>query len=121
LRQALSLFVAVAALCELAVVALEHVLPRVAARMVSPTIFALLLLTCMSFLIVQSMAIYLRSFKREPFVIQSVVIAVSTVLLSFLAVKGWGSAGAVFIFLSCTGVFGLISGTVVFRRWTGSV
>jgi hypothetical protein len=116
LRQALSLFVAVAALCELAVVALEHVLPRVAARMVSPTIFALLLLTCMSFLIVQSMAIYLRSFKREPFLVQSIVVAVSTVILALLAAKIWSVVGVSLSYFACTGVIGLVYGIVVFRR-----
>ena len=117
LRQALSLVIAVAAICELCVIGLHYFFPRLAARMVSPQIFVLLLLTCVSLFIVQSMAIYLRSFKREPFLVQSVVIAVSTVSLAFLTVKTSGSAGVAFIFLLCTGIFGLISGTVVFRRW----
>ena len=98
-------------------IGLHYFFPRLAARMVSPQIFALLLLTCVSLFIVQSMAIYLRSFKREPFLVQSVVIAVSTVSLAFLTVKTSGSAGVAFIFLLCTGIFALISGTVVFRRW----
>lgn len=117
LRQALSLCIAAAAACELAVVLLYYEFPRLAARMLSPQIFVLLLLGSVSVFIVQSMAIYLRSFKREPFLVQSVIIAVSTVLLSLLTVKTSGSAGVAFVFLLCTGIFGLISGTVVFRRW----
>jgi hypothetical protein len=114
------MFVAVAAVCELAVVALQHLFPRVAARMVSPQIFVLLLLASVSIFVVQSMAVYLRSFKREPFLVQSVVIAISTVFFSLLTVKTWGTAGAAFIFLFCTGIFGLISGTVIFHRWEPS-
>jgi hypothetical protein len=117
LRKALGLVVALAAACELAVVALHYQFPRLAARMVSPQIFVLLLLGSVSVFIVQSMAIYLRSFKREPLLVQSVVIAVSTVLLALPTVRTSGSAGLAFIFLLCTGIFGLISGTVVFRRW----
>jgi hypothetical protein len=120
LRQSLTTFVAVAAVCELAVVALQHLFPRVAARMVSPQIFVLLLLASVSIFVVQSMAVYLRSFKREPFLVQSVVIAISTVFFSLLTVKTWGTAGAAFIFLFCTGIFGLISGTVIFHRWEPS-
>jgi hypothetical protein len=118
LRQSLLLLVGLSAACEAAVIALQYLYPRLASRMVSPRIFVLLLLTYVSSFIVQSMAIYLRSFKREPFLIQSVVIAISTVLFSLLTVKFWGTAGVAFIFLFCTGIFGLISGTVIFRRWT---
>jgi hypothetical protein len=77
----------------------------------------LLLLGSVSVFIVQSMAIYLRSFKREPLLVQSVVIAVSTVLLALLTVRTSGSAGVAFIFLLCTGIFGLILGIFIFHRW----
>jgi hypothetical protein len=86
--------------------------------MVSPQVFILLLLGSAGVMTVQSMAIYLRSFKREPFLIQSVLTAVSTVLFSCLALKKWGSAGAAFTFLLSSGVLGLVSGTMIFRRWT---
>jgi len=121
LRQALSVFLALATICEMAMVALFSRFPRLAGRMVSPRVFALLLLASMSFFIVQSMSVYLRSFKREPFLAQSIVIAVSTVLLSFLTMKWWGSYGAALVFLLCTGIFGLVSGSLVFSRWTRSV
>ena len=117
LRQALSLMVAAAALCQLAVIALHYLFPRLAARMASPQVFVLLLLTCISSFVVQSMAIYLRSFKREPFLIQSVVIAALTVLLSFVTVKGWGIAGISASYLTCTGAIGLILGANTFRSW----
>jgi hypothetical protein len=115
LRQALSLLVAMAATCELAVIALQHPLPRLAARMASPQVFVLLLLTSLSIFIVQSMAIYLRSFKREPFLTQSIVVAASTVIFAMLAAKAWGIAGVASGHFVCTGVIGLIYGIVVFR------
>ena len=116
LRQALSLLVAMAVACELAVLALQHLFPRLAARMASPQIFVLLLLTSLSVFIVESMAIYLRSFKREPFLVQSIVVAVATVIFAVLAAKAWGIAGVAFSYFVCTGFIGLVYGMVVFRR-----
>jgi hypothetical protein len=95
---------------------MQHLAPRLAARMASPQIFALLLLTSVSAFIVQSMAIYLRSFKREPFLVQSAVVAVSTVILALLAAKTWSVAGVAFSYFICTGVIGFVYGMVVFRR-----
>jgi len=65
---------------------------------------------------VQSMAIYLRSFKREPFLVQSIVIAFSTVILALLAAKTWSIVGVSLSYFACTGIIGLIYGIVVFRR-----
>ncbi len=117
LRQSLVVLVGISAACEAGVLALHYLFPRLAARMASPQVFALLLLTSVSAFIVQSMAIYLRSFKREPFLIQSVVVAALTVLLSLATVKGWGLAGITTSYLLCTGVIGLIVGLTIFRSW----
>jgi hypothetical protein len=116
LRQALGLLVFGAAVCEFAVVALQYRFPHLAARMASPQVFALLLPTCVSGFVVQSMAIYLRSFKREPFLVQSVMVATSTVTLALLVARTWGVAGVAFSYFVCTGGLGLIYGIVVFRR-----
>ena len=101
----------------MAVVALQHLHPHLAARMASPQIFALLLLTCVSGFIVQSMAIYLRSFKREPFIVQSVVVGALTVLLALVTVKSWGVAGIAASYVLCTGFIGLIMAAATFRSW----
>lgn len=116
LGQALSLLVFAAAGCEAAVFALQHFFPRLSARIAPPQIFALLLLACVSSFVVQSMAIYLRSFKREPYLVQSVVVAASTVILALLAVKTWGVAGVALSYFVCTGLIGLSYGIVVFNR-----
>lgn len=120
LGQALGVLLGLSVLCEAALVALQSFSPRLAARMVPPRILVILLVASLCGFIVQSLAVYLRSFKREPFLVQSVVIAISTLLLSLLTVKTWGSAGAALIYLFCTGVFGLVSGAVVFRGWRSS-
>jgi hypothetical protein len=117
LRQALGLCVVLAAACEFGVITLYYFSPSFAARIVSPGVFGLLLLASVSVFVVQSLAIYLRSFKREPFLVQAVVIAISTLLLAFLTSKRWGGAGAALVFLLCTGMLGLILAIVIFRRW----
>src|SRR6266851_3991439 len=120
LKQALGLLAAMAAACELAVVSLHYMLPRLAARMVSPQIFMLLLLTCVSAFVVQSMAIYLRSFKREPFLVQSIVIAALSILLSLLTVRAFGTTGIALSYFLCTGIVGMIFGATIFRSWHGA-
>jgi len=120
LKQALGLLAAMAAACELAVVSLHYMLPRLAARMASPQIFLLLLLTCVSAFVVQSMAIYLRSFKREPFLIQSIVIAALSILLSLLTVRAFGTTGIALSYFLCTGIVGMIFGATILRSWHGT-
>jgi hypothetical protein len=115
LRQALILLVILAAICEAATVALQYWSPQLSARLVSPTIFLLLLLTAISGFVVQSMAIYLRSFKREPFLAQSIIIAALSVLLSLLGVRAFGMPGIAMSYFLCTGIVGMISGTTIFR------
>jgi hypothetical protein len=84
---------------------------------VSPTLFALILLGAAGSFVVQSMAIYLRSFKREPFLVQSMVVAWLTVSLALLTVKAWGTAGVAASYLLCTGFVGLILATITFLSW----
>jgi len=117
LRKALILLVLLAAMCEGATVAVQYWSPGLSAWMVSPKIFVLLLLTAVSGFVVQSMAIYLRSFKREPFLVQSVVIAALSVLLSLLTVKAFGTTGIALSYFLCTGIVGLILAVTIFRSW----
>jgi hypothetical protein len=115
LRQSLVVLVGLCTACEAGVIALQYFSPRLAARMASPQIFALLLLTSVSGFIVQSMAIYLRSFKREPFLVQSVVVAVFTVILALLAAKVWSVTGVALSYFVCTGAIGFPYALAVFR------
>jgi hypothetical protein len=120
LRQSLIVLVGISAACEVGVIALQHAFPRFAARMASPRIFALLLLTSVSAFIVQSMAIYLRSFKREPFLVQSIVIAALSTLSSLMTVRAFGATGIALSYFLCTGIVGMIFAATIFRSWHGA-
>lgn len=119
LRQSMLILAGISAACEAGVVALHYLIPHLAARMVSPTLFTILLLATLGSFLVQSMAVYLRSFKREPFLLQSVIVAVLTVSLSLSTVKAWGTAGVGASYLLGTGVIGLALGAATFHAWQG--
>jgi len=96
------------AICACGVAALLPALaPRLAARMVMPQLFALLTLAAGCNCAVQSMAILLRSFKCEPFLMQSIVVATLTLALSTLTTARWGNTGAAFSYFFATSVIGM--------------
>ena len=117
LRQSLPLLVAMTIGCEAAVYALQTLLPHVAARMVHPAIFALLLGAALSSYVVQSQGMYLRAFKREPFLLQSLAVSAVTILLCLLLVKPWGNTGVAVSYLVGTGIVGLATATAIFQEW----
>jgi hypothetical protein len=117
LRRTVPLLTGMAIVSEAAIVALNHYFQHVAVRMVSPGIFALLLLTIIASHIVQSEGLYLRAFKREPFLIQSVIVSVVTVTMCLLLTKAFGNAGIALSYFVGTGIVGLISGTAIFLAW----
>ncbi len=90
--------------------------PRLAARMVSPQIFALLVFAAGTNCVVQSLAILLRSFKREPFLMQSLGVATLTLLLVALTAPRWGIAGAACSYLFTTTGIALPSAVAIFVR-----
>jgi hypothetical protein len=116
LRQSLSVFILIAAgVCSL-VALLPGTFPRLAARMVSPRLFLLLILAAGANCIVQSLAALLRSFKSEPFLIQSLIVAALTLALGALTAPRWGIAGAAASYLIATGGVGLSFALVIFLR-----
>ncbi len=48
---------------------------------------------------VQNLATLLRSFKREPFLVQSLAVAACTIGLALLTTRSWGAAGAEWSYL----------------------
>ncbi len=121
LRQSILVLLLLDGFCMAGVIALNRWFPQLAQRIVPPPVFALLLLARLGTVIVESQAIYLRSFKREPFLLQSVIIAVLTLLLSLLVVKSMGSFGISLSYLICGGAMGVISGTIVLKSWQHSL
>ncbi len=116
-RQSSAVLAVMSVVCEAAVVGLHHFLPSLAGRLVAPWVFALLILATGGRFATQTMAIYLRSFKREPFLVQSIVVAALTLLFSIVVVRAWGSAGIAFVFLLCTGIIGAALAVRTFHSW----
>ena len=117
LWQAVAVLGALVIACMSGVLAIQHVLPKVAARMVPPPLFALLLLTALSTFVVQSEAVYLRARKREPFLIQSLGVAAVTLLGVAVLVPRWGVAGSTLTYFISSGVIAIVSATAIFQRW----
>ena len=115
LRQSSVLVVAIAGGCEICVLAVNHLLPRIATRMESPAIFILLLIGAISSFLVQGLAVYLRSFKQEPYLVRSSVIAVITTVLALLTASHWGSTAIALNYFLVSGVLGLIWALLIFR------
>lgn len=116
LRQALVLLVGLASCCMAGICWLQSSHPGLAGRMITPRLFVLLLLTTLSTFTVQSLAIYLRAHKREPFLWQSLVVAALTVVGAILLSARWGVTGAAVTYFLCTGVVGFVLALLIFHR-----
>ena len=121
LRQSLALLGGGATLLLALVIALPHFSPRLGNRIEPWPVFLLLLLTALSAHIVQSEALYLRAHKVEPFLVQSIIIALATFGSILLVVRKWGTLGVSLAYFLILGVAGLISATLIFsgmrREW----
>jgi hypothetical protein len=116
LRQSLAVFAVIAlAACGL-VALLPAVAPRLAARIVSPHLFVALVLAAGANCAVQNMATLLRSFKSEPFLMQSLLVAVPTLALAALTASRWGNAGAAISYFAATAAVGLPIAMPIFLR-----
>ena len=116
LGQALAVFAIIALTADAGAALLAIVAPGLAARMVSPQLFAILVLAAGANCVVQSLAILLRSFKREPFLWQSLAVSSLTLLLAVFAAPRWGNAGVTIVYLAVTAGIGLPSALTIFVR-----
>jgi len=78
LRQAMTVYGLVALGACAGAALLPSIAPRLAARLVAPELFAVLVFAAGANCAVQCLAILLRSFKREPFLVQSLIAAALT-------------------------------------------
>ena len=121
LRQSLLLLCGASAVVLCGVLAISHIAPRFAHRIVPWPVFLLLLLTAIGSHIIQSEAIYLRAHKCEPFLIQSIVIAAATAASVTFFAKTSGPLGVAAASFLVLGVFGATSATAIFfsrrRSW----
>jgi hypothetical protein len=116
LGQSLVVFLLIALAACGAIALLPAIAPRLAARIVSPQLFAVLALAAGANCVVQSLAMLLRSFKSEPFLAQSLAVASLTLLLAALTTTRWGNAGAAFSYLVATAIIGLPFAWTIFSR-----
>ena len=121
LEQSLALLAGGATLLLALVIAIPHLSSRLGNRIEPWPVFLLLLLTALSAHIVQSEALYLRAHKVEPFLAQSIFIALATFGSILLVVRKWGALGVSVAYFLVLGVAGLISATLIFssmrRKW----
>ena len=115
LRLSLGILCVIVTLCMAGLIAIQHLFPNLASRMVSPQLFVLLLITAVSTLVVQSEAIYLRAHKEEPLLWQAVIVAVLTSAGAYFAAPRWGISGTCIVYFLCTGIIGVTSATLIFR------
>jgi hypothetical protein len=99
-----------------ALIALGFFYPRLTARMVPVPLFAVLAVTAICAHIVRGEALFLRAHKCEPFLIQSVALAVLVTGSALVLARAYGAAGIAWSYFVCMGALALISGTIIFWR-----
>lgn len=114
LRQALLLLLIGALACLIGVAVVWRALPAIAGRIVSPPVFMLILATGVLTFLVQAMAVYLRCFKQEPYLGQSVAVAALSMAAVWFAAPRWGTGGVAVSYALCSGVIGLASASAIF-------
>lgn len=116
LGQSLMAFVLIALGACAGAALLPVIAPRLAARLVSPQLFAVLVLAAGAKCIIQNLGTLLRSFKTEPFLVQSVVVASATLILVACSAPRWGNAGAALSYLAATLGLALPSALYIFKQ-----
>jgi O-antigen/teichoic acid export membrane protein len=104
-----------------AVLLIDRYIPKLASRIVGAEAFGLILLGTVGSVVVQAIAIYLRSFKREPLLWQSVAVAAGTLVLCRLTVATWGIMGISISYLVCSGMVALAWAGIIFRNWRSQI
>jgi hypothetical protein len=107
----------------MALLLVGRIYPNFAVRVLPPWAFALLLLTTIMNHVVASEALYLRSHKREPFLWQSVAVAVLLGSATLFLGKFSGAEAVTVGYFVVGGLISLASGTYIFiakrREWHG--
>lgn len=123
LRQSFAVILLLAAVCFAGVVAVQSVFSTLAARMEGPSIFVFLLLAAVGTFVVQGMAVYLRSFKQEPYLFQSIAVAGLSFLGVLIVAPRWGSSGVAVVYFLCSGILAVVWAVLIFKkqrnRWAG--
>ena len=114
LRQSTAMLLAGSVAILAGLILLPHLAPRLATRALQPSIFALLLGGFVASHIVQCLAIYLRSHKIEPFLIQSIAVALCVLSTAYISGRLFGIFGIALGFLVCTSGLGVSWAVAIF-------
>ncbi len=114
-QSAILLLGAEAALMVLLLAARSY-LPHVASRLLPLPLFAAILLTTFLMHVLFCEAAYLRAHKREPFLLQSILVACLTAASTLVAGRFWGAAGVTVGYFLWAGVLNLSCGTYIFIK-----
>lgn len=113
-RQSMMLFAGAAWVIMVGVILVPRIWIEFGHRIVSWPVFLLLLLTALGSHVIQSEAIYLRAHKREPFLLQSVIIAATMCVCVFYFAKTSGTFGVAAAFCVVLGLCGSLSASWIF-------
>jgi hypothetical protein len=95
--------------------------PKLAARLLTPWAFGLLLLTQVANQVIFSEALYLRAHKREPFLVNSIAGAFLTFVITWVLAKFWGANAVALGYFLLVMLVGIPWGTYIFvskrRQW----
>lgn len=116
MSQALSAFAIIAVVVSSGAAVLPAIAPRIAARIVPPHLFMVLIMAAAASCIVQSLGILLRCFKNEPYLLQSLVVSSLTLAFGAATVARWGNLGAAYSYLAATAGIGLPIALAIFFR-----
>lgn len=104
-----------------AILLIEHRWQSLAHRVLAPWAIALLLATSILNHIVFAEAVYLRAHKKEPFLIQSILVGILTGSSTIITGRLWGATGVTIGYFLTSGIFGVTLATSIFiarrREW----
>lgn len=116
LRQAMIVGIAVAAGLGLVLALGTHLRPALASRLISPGAMVALVLASLASVILTAEAVYLRAFKREPFLPVSLAVGGATSASTLLLAPRYGAAGVAIGYCVVNWIIGVGIGTWLFRR-----
>ncbi len=123
LRQSIVLLLTVCVGFFLCLLMASRFLPNLAARVLPNWAFALILVTTLLNHVFFSEALYLRAHKREPLLVQAVVIAVLMAISTYISARFWGANGISVGYFLFGGLLAVAWGTRTFlekrREWYG--
>lgn len=99
------------------------IVPELALRMLPPWALVLLLLTTVMNHVVSCEALYMRAHKREPLLLQAIVVAIVVSTCTVYVARVWGTNGVTVGYFLFGGVLSIVWGTSIFmtkrRQWYG--